>query len=99
MFRAKLKLNERTDIDLESDLLRKKAEGGRLSNASVNSLMSDFTSIVSPLIESGRLMQSQGSILNVTRSIRGSGYEVTVEFATGNNRSFFTWLKSRIWGR
>ena len=98
MFRAKLKLSERTDIDLEISLLRKKAERGRLPKTVVESLITDFTSVVAPLIESGRLMQSQGSSFNVTRSIKGSGYEMRLEFATGNNQSFFAKLKSLILG-
>lgn len=99
MFRAKIKLNERTDIDVEIGFLRKKAERSRVSNAAVDSLIDDFTSVVAPLIESGRMMKSQGSSFNVTRSIKGSGYEVKLEFATGNNQSFFARLKSLILGR
>lgn len=98
MFRAEIKLKERTDIDLEIGFLRKKAERSRLSNAAVDSLIDDFTSVVEPLIESGRLMQSQGSSFNVTRTLKGSGYEVQLEFATGNNQSFFARLKSLILG-
>lgn len=98
MFRAKLKLNERTEVDLECGLLRKKAERSRLSNAAVESLIDDFTRAVEPLIESGRLMHSQGSSFNATRSIKGSGYEVQLEFATGNNQSFLARLRSLILG-
>lgn len=98
MFRAKLKLNERTEIAIECGLLRRKAERSRLSNVAVDSLIDDFTRAVEPLIESGRLMQSQGSSFNATRSIKGSGYEVQLEFATGNHQSFFARLKSLILG-
>lgn len=98
MFRVKIKLNERTDIDVEGGLLRKKAEHSRLSNAAVDSLIDEFTNVGAPLIKSGLLMQSQGSSFNVTRSIKGSGYDVKLEFATGNDRSFFSRLKGLILG-
>lgn len=99
MFRANIKLNEAVDVSVETALLRKKAERGRLSGAAVDGLIENFTAVVTPLVESGRLMRSQGSSFNVSRTIKGKGYDVKLEFATGGNQSFFAKLKSAIFGR
>lgn len=99
MFRAKIKLNEDADVGIVTALLRQKAERGRLSDSAANDLIENFTAAVTPLVESGRLMRSQGSSFNVTRSITGKGYDVKLEFTTGGNKSFFAKLKTAIFGR
>ena len=99
MFRVKLKFDERTNVGLESGFLREKAVHNGLTTDSADRLIADFTSVVTPLIESARLMKSQGSSFNVTRAINGSGYEVQLEFTTGNGQSLFARLKGLNIGR
>lgn len=99
MFRAKIKLNVDADVGVEATLLRQKAERGRLSDSAVNNLIENFTAAVTPLVESGRLMRSQGSNFNVTRSITGKGYDVKLEFSTVTNQSFVARLKNAIFDR
>lgn len=53
MFRANIKLNEAVDVSVETALLRKKAERGRLSGAAVDGLIENFTAVVTPLVEFG----------------------------------------------
>jgi hypothetical protein len=99
MFRAKIRLNEQADVNVESSLLKKRAEREGLSAHAVESLIGSFSLSVVPLIESGRLMKSQGSSFNVTRTIKGPGYDVKLAFATGSNQSVFAKIKNLIWGR
>ena len=98
MFRAKIRLNEQANIDVESSLLEKRAEREGLSAHAVESLTESFSLAIVPLIESGRLMKSQGSSFNVTRTIKGPGYDVKLEFATGSKQSAFTKIKNLIFG-
>ena len=98
MFRAKIRLNEQANIDVESSLLEKRAEREGLSAHAVESLTESFSLAIVPLIESGRLMKSQGSSFNVTRTIKGPGYDVELEFATGSKQSTFTKIKNLIFG-
>jgi hypothetical protein len=99
VFHAKVNLCERTEINDEIHLLRKKAERSRLPTSSVDSLLECFVAAVTPLIESGRLMKAQGSSLNATRFIKGPDYNVQLMFTTSSRQSYFEKLKSYIFSR
>lgn len=99
MFRAHLKLNEASDLDDEILQLRHKAARADLPKSSIDELTSNFAVAVQPLIESGRLMRSQGSALNVSRTFNGADYKVKLDFSTGNSESFVTQIKRFLFGR
>lgn len=96
MFRAKIRLNEQADAEVESSLLKHRAEREGLSTHAVESLIESFSLAIVPMIESGRLMKSQGSSFNVTRTIEGPGYNVRLEFGTGSKQSAFAKIKNLI---
>jgi hypothetical protein len=99
VFRAHLKLHDASDINEEVVRLRDKAERARLPKSSIEELISNFATVVQPLIESGRTMRSQGSVLNVTRTLDGAGYKVMLDFSTDNSVSLIERFKRLLLGR
>lgn len=89
MFKTSIRIDECSNIDVISTSLRQKAKLGRLDDREVIELINEFTKTATPLIESCRAMKVQGSSVNITRNIKGLGYEVKLEFATSNSKSLF----------
>lgn len=87
-----IKLHDGTEIEDECKSLRLKAKRSHLSDTETKMLIDEFLGIAVPMIESGRLMRSQGSSLDITRSLEGPGYVMQLEFATRDSRSLFARL-------
>jgi len=92
MLTTTVRLHDETEIEVECNSLRQKAKKSHLSDVETDVLIDHFVKTAMPLIASGRLMRSQGGNLNVTRSLKGLGYVMQIEFTTRNSRSLFARL-------
>ncbi|WP_430415293.1 hypothetical protein [Parasphingorhabdus sp.] len=89
MFKTKVSLNEKADLDREVDAIRKQAEQSGMNDPAIETFVETFRGVLSPLIKNGLLLKSQGSQLTVERVIKGRDYKVKLRFSTDEQLSFW----------
>jgi hypothetical protein len=82
MLRVSIRATPETDVDAETDSLRRVAEKDGLEPRLVDRIADEAGTIVRDFVNRGRELKALGSQLIAERAIRGDGYEVRVSFAT-----------------
>lgn len=98
MLKHMIILDELSDVDFQGKLFRSKAIQFKLPEASTNNLIDVFLIAANSLITAGRSMQSQGSSLNVSRNLKGPGYDIELKFYLRKDRSLFSRLSDFLGG-
>lgn len=82
MLRISIRATPDTDVDAETDNLRRVAEKDGLEPGLVDHIAYEAGTIVRDFVNRGRELKALGSQLTAERAIRGDGYEVRVSFGT-----------------
>jgi hypothetical protein len=82
MFRASIHATPETDVDAETDSLRRVAENDGLEPGLVDRIADEAGIVVRDFVSRGRELKALGSQLTADRAIRGDGYEILVTFNT-----------------
>ncbi len=96
MFRANVHVDECADVEKEARALSLRATRSGVSPQRATELATRFSEVLVPLIESGRLLKSHGSHLDVVRKIEGKGYTVNLKFGVNYKRGIWGRLKSLL---
>jgi hypothetical protein len=82
MLRVSIRATPDTDVDAETDSLRRVAERDGLEPGLVDRIAEEANGVVRDFVSRGRELKALGSQLTAERAIRGDGYEVRVSFRT-----------------
>lgn len=99
MFRRKIRLNERADVQEEAAKLKEAARIAGVSETESEHLGIAFEAAIGPLIDAGRKMKQQGSQMNVRRTLESDSYEIEIHFGNVKSSGLFArqfgFLRSR----
>lgn len=82
MLRVSIRATPDTDVDAETDNLRRVAEKDGLEPGLAGRLVDETNAVVRDFVNRGRELKALGSQLTADRAIRGDGYEIRVSFNT-----------------
>lgn len=82
MLRVLIRATPDTDVDAETENLRRTAEKTGLEPALINRIADEAETVVRDFVNRGRELKALGSQLKAERAIRGDGYEIRVNFDT-----------------
>lgn len=82
MLRVSIRATPETDVDAETDSLRRVAGNVGLEPGLVDRIAYEAGTIVRDFVNRGRELKALGSQLTADRVIRGEGYEIRVSFNT-----------------
>ncbi len=82
MLRVSIRATPDTDVDAETDKIRRIAEKDGLEPGLVDHIAYEAGTIVRDFVNRGRELKALGSQLTADRAIRGDGYEIRVTFNT-----------------
>jgi hypothetical protein len=89
MFRVLIRATPGTDVDAETDGLRRAAEREGLEPGLIDRIVDEVDTVIRDFIIRGRELMTLGSQLTADRAIRGDGYEVRVTFNTALRSGLF----------
>lgn len=99
MFATKIEVNERTDMaDVIQDLDQRASEAG-VAPEEVDECLAQVRVALEPLLTRGRQLHALGSQMHVERKVRGTSYDVTIEFRIGVRKSRLSRLLGALKGR
>lgn len=87
MFHRILHLDESSDIEAEINQLKGEAERSNVADVEIEKIGSVIFSSITPLVESSKILKSQGSQISTVRTVRGPGYSIVVKFGSGQRPS------------
>ena len=82
MLRVTIRATADTDVDAETENLRRTAEETGLEPALIDRIADETDTVVRDFVNRGRELKALGSQLKAERAIRGDGYEIRVSFDT-----------------
>ena len=82
MLRVSIRATPDTDVDAETENLRRTAEETGLEPALIDRIADEADTVVRDFVNRGRELKALGSQLKAERAIRGHGYEIRVSFDT-----------------
>jgi hypothetical protein len=82
MLRVSIRATPDTDVDAETENLRRTAEKTGLEPALIHRIVDEADTVVRDFVNRGRELRALGSQLKAERAIRGGGYEINVSFDT-----------------
>ncbi|MGA8499143.1 MAG: hypothetical protein WB764_26940 [Xanthobacteraceae bacterium] len=82
MLRISIRATPDTDVDAETDNLRRVAEKAGLEQGLIDRIADETDTVVWDFVDRGRELKALGSQLTAERAIRGDGYEIRVSFST-----------------
>jgi hypothetical protein len=82
MLRVAIRATPDTDVDAETENLRRTAEKTGLAPAVIDRIADEVVTVVRDFVNRGRELKALGSQLKAERAIRGEGYEIRVSFDT-----------------
>ena len=89
MLRVLIRATTDTDVDAETNNLRRLAEKDGLEPGLVDRVACEVGTIVRDFVNRGRELKALGSQLVAERVIRGDGYEIRVTFNTAPKSGLF----------
>ena len=98
MFRRTIRLNERADVQDETNRLRDQALRAGLEPAAVEQLATAFGTTLGSLVDAGTKLNGHGSQISVSRFFEGPGYAVNLRFGGGQRAGFFDRMMQAIRG-
>jgi hypothetical protein len=84
MLRVSIHATPDTDVDAETDNLRRVAERDGLEPGLIDHIADEANTVVRDFVNRGRELKALGSQLTADRAIRGDGYEIRVRFNTAS---------------
>jgi len=82
MLRVSIRATADTDVDAETENLRRTAYKTGLEQALIDRIADETDTVVRDFVNRGRELKTLGSQLKAERAIRGDGYEIRVSFDT-----------------
>jgi hypothetical protein len=82
MLRVSIRAAPDTDVDAETDNLRRVAAKDGLAPGLIDRIADEANTVVRDFVNRGRELRVLGSQLVAERTIRGDGYEIRVSFNT-----------------
>ncbi len=82
MLRVSIRATADTDVDAETENLRRTAYKTGLEQALIDRIADETDTVVRDFVNRGRELKALGSQLKAERAIRGDGYEIRVSFDT-----------------
>jgi hypothetical protein len=82
MLRVSIRATPDTDVDAETENLRRAAEKGGLEPGLIERITDEANTVVRDFVNRGRELKALGSQLKAERTIRGDGYDIRVSFDT-----------------
>lgn len=88
MLRVAIRATSDTDVDAESESLRRAARGAGLESGLIDRLVDEALAVVRDFVNRGRELKALGSHFQAEKTIRGDGYDIRVSFNTAQRSSF-----------
>ena len=82
MLRVSIRATPDTDVDAETEKLRRTAEKAGLAPGLIDRITDEAHTVVRDFVNQGRELKALGSQLKAERAVRGEGYEIQVSFET-----------------
>jgi hypothetical protein len=82
MLRVSIRATPETDVDAETQNLRRTARRAGVEPALIDRIADETNTAVRGFVDRGRELRALGSQLKAERAIRGDGYEIRVNFET-----------------
>jgi hypothetical protein len=82
MLRVSIRATPDTDVDAETQNLRRAAISTGLEPGLINRIVDEAHTVVRDFVSRGHELKALGSQLKVERTIRGEGYDIRVSFDT-----------------
>ena len=82
MLRVTIRATPDTDVDAETENLRRTAEKTGLEPALIDRIADEADTVVRDFVDRGRELKALGSQLKAERTIRGDAYDIRVRFDT-----------------
>jgi hypothetical protein len=80
MLRVYIRATPDTDVDAETESLRRTAEKTGLEPALIDRITDEADTVVRDFVNRGRELKALGSQLKAERAFQGAGYEIRVSF-------------------
>jgi hypothetical protein len=82
MLRVSIRATPDTDVDAETENLRRTAERTGIEPTLIDGIADEANIVIRDFVNRGRELRALGSQLKAERAIRGDGYEIRVSFDT-----------------
>jgi hypothetical protein len=82
MLRVSIRATPDTDVDAETENLRRAAGGAGLAPGLIDLIVNEADTVVRDFVNRGRELKALGSQLKAERTIRGDAYDIRVRFDT-----------------
>jgi hypothetical protein len=87
MLRVAIRATTETDVDAETENLRRAARGAGLEAGLIDRLVDEALTVVRDFVNRGRELKAIGSHFQAERTIQGDGYDIRVSFDTAQPSS------------
>lgn len=95
MFRDRIVLNERSDVESLLAGLEGRLEGSRLDPATRALATAEARAIAGQFVSDGRRLAALGSQFNARREMKGAGYSIDISFRPQASRGWLAKLLGR----
>jgi hypothetical protein len=82
MLRVAIRATPDTDVDAETEHLRRAAQEAGVEPALMERIVDEAKTVVRDFVSRGRELKALGSQFKAERAIRGNGYDIRVSFDT-----------------
>lgn len=82
MLRVVIHATPNTDVDAETQNLRRAAENAQIEPELIDRIVDEANTVVHDFVDRGRELKALGSQFKVERAIRGESYDIRISFDT-----------------